>query len=412
MGKGDPEIVVVGAGIAGSSLAIVLARMGLEVVLLERQREYRDRVRGEYMALWGVLEARALGLEDLLRSTGAVDARYSVSYDELIPPSTAEAAKRDTATFVPGVGGALCTSHPKACAALADEAARVGVEIVRGVSDLKLRRGARPELSFQNGVVRDVRPRLVVGAEGRTSTVRDQAGIEVARAQPTHQIAGLLVKDVEGWPSDQYTIDVEGDIQFYVFPQGPGTVRLYTCHSNEHANRWAGPDGQRRFLDAFAHLKSIPMAAALGSGMPAGPCATLSGESTSSEEPFADGVVLAGDAGGYDDPITGQGLSLALRDVRALAEMLSATRDWSSQTMRHYGNERAERLRRMRRVSTTYAALMTTFTEEGRKRRGRFYGRLRNGDKDVQMALAAMFVGPDRLPPDAFSDHLHESLLT
>jgi menaquinone-9 beta-reductase len=50
----DPDVVVVGAGIAGASIAAVLARGGLEVLLLERQRTYRDRVRGEYMAPWGV----------------------------------------------------------------------------------------------------------------------------------------------------------------------------------------------------------------------------------------------------------------------------------------------------------------------------------------------------------------------
>ena len=59
----NPDVVVVGAGIAGASIAAVLARGGIEVLLLERQREHRDRVRGEYMAPWGVLEARAVGLE-------------------------------------------------------------------------------------------------------------------------------------------------------------------------------------------------------------------------------------------------------------------------------------------------------------------------------------------------------------
>ncbi len=53
------------------------------MLLLERQREYRDRVRGEYLAPWGVLEARALGLEDAIRSTKAVEGRYTVPFDEL-----------------------------------------------------------------------------------------------------------------------------------------------------------------------------------------------------------------------------------------------------------------------------------------------------------------------------------------
>ena len=46
----SPDVVVVGAGVAGASIAAGLARGGVEVLLLERQRGYRDRVRGEYMA--------------------------------------------------------------------------------------------------------------------------------------------------------------------------------------------------------------------------------------------------------------------------------------------------------------------------------------------------------------------------
>src|SRR5580700_6663589 len=89
-GANNPDVVVVGAGIAGASVAGVLARGGIEVLLLERQLAYRDRVRGEYMAPWGVLEARALGLESVIRSTQAVDARYMVPFDELSDPSVAE----------------------------------------------------------------------------------------------------------------------------------------------------------------------------------------------------------------------------------------------------------------------------------------------------------------------------------
>jgi flavin-dependent dehydrogenase len=44
------DVVIVGGGIAGSALATVLARGGHEVVLLERQSVYRDKVRGEGMA--------------------------------------------------------------------------------------------------------------------------------------------------------------------------------------------------------------------------------------------------------------------------------------------------------------------------------------------------------------------------
>jgi 2-polyprenyl-6-methoxyphenol hydroxylase-like FAD-dependent oxidoreductase len=407
----NPDVVVVGAGIAGASIAAVLARGGLEVLLLERQRTYRDRVRGEYMAPWGVLEARAVGLETVIRGARAVDARYSVPYDELVPASAAETAKGDASTILPGVRGPLCASHPQACHALAGEAVRLGAELVRGVREVRVQAGARPSVAYLNGTETRVRPRLVIGADGRASTVRKQSGIHINKAPATHVIAGLLVEGASRWPDDQFSIGVEGDLQFYVFPQGGGRVRLYTCHANEQAARWAGRAGPQRFLQAFARLRSIPAALGLGDVAPAGPCATFSGEQTWCEQPFADGVVLLGDAGGYDDPVDGQGLSLALRDVRHLSELLLAAGDWTVAALRPYGQQRAERLRRMHRVSRTYAALMTTFTPDGRARRDRFYAASGAGGDDVRLALGAIHLGPDRLPGEAFTDQLHESVL-
>ena len=104
-------------------------------------------------------------------------------------------------------------------------------------------------------------------------------------------------------------------------------------------------------------------------------------------------------------------LSLALRDVRQLSELLLATNEWTVAGLRPYGQQRAERLRRMRRVSRTYAALMTTFTTDGRARRNRFYAASRARMDDVKMALGAIRLGPDRLPGEAFTDQLHESVL-
>ena len=411
MNASNPDVVVVGAGIAGASIAAVLARAGVEVLLLERQRGYRDRVRGEYMAQWGVLEARALGLEDVIRSARAVDARYSVPYDELIAPSIAEETKTDRSTVFPDVRGPLCGCHPKTCQALAEDAVRSGAELLCGVAEVRVQAGTRPSITFRNGTEREVRPRLIIGADGRASAVRKQSGIHINKAPATHVIAGLLVEGAAGWPGDHLAIGVERDLLFYVFPQEAGRLRLYTCHANEQAARWAGREGAQRFVEAFAGLRSIPESRGLGDVRPAGPCGTFSGEQTWCDEPYADGVVLLGDAGGYDDPVDGQGLSLAMRDVRQLSELLLASGDWTVAALRPYGEQRAERLRRMRRVSKTFAALMTTFTDAGRARRDRFYAASSAGQQDVRMALGAMSRGPDRLPGEAFTDRLHESLL-
>ncbi len=409
---GNPDVAIVGGGIAGASLATVLARAGLHVLVLERQREYRDRVRGEYVANWGVLEARELGLEDVFRSAGAATARYRVPYDELIPREAAEAAVQDTASLLPGVDGGLCASHPAACRVLADAAVQAGAEVVRGVGHVQVEVGRRPSLTFQNGQARQLRPRLVVGADGRSSGVRAAAGIELRRVEPTHLISGMLAEGMAGWPEDRYTLGTEGDLQFLIFPQPGGRLRLYACASLDDTQRWAGPEGPRRFLETFASLTCLPDANRFRSARVAGPCATFTAEDTWTETPFAEGVVLAGDAAGYNDPNIGQGLSLAVRDVRVLSEVLLGSKDWSPAALRPYAEERRERLRRQRRVAATYSALFSTFGEHGRARRARFLERVRAGDADAQMALRPIIVGPHRLPAEVFTDEFHNALLT
>ena len=61
------DLIVVGGGIAGSSLAGRVASTGARVLVLERETQFRDRVRGEWVAPWGVLELERLGILDVLR---------------------------------------------------------------------------------------------------------------------------------------------------------------------------------------------------------------------------------------------------------------------------------------------------------------------------------------------------------
>ena len=78
MRHAEPDVVIVGAGIAGGALGTVLARAGFEVALLERENSYPDRVRGEFMAPWGVTELAKLELLQPLREAGA--AIYQAQY--------------------------------------------------------------------------------------------------------------------------------------------------------------------------------------------------------------------------------------------------------------------------------------------------------------------------------------------
>ena len=116
------DVVIVGGGIAGSALALVLARQGLEVTVLEQQNQYRDRLRDEVMSPWGVAEAQQLGIMDALRDAAGLFAGRSIAYDEVLPQEVAEATALDASQFLPGVPGAWCAGHPATCQALSTAA--------------------------------------------------------------------------------------------------------------------------------------------------------------------------------------------------------------------------------------------------------------------------------------------------
>ena len=66
----DYDLIVVGGGIGGCALAAVMAQAGAKILLLEASEVYEDRVRGEWIAPWGVTEVKRLGLYDLLVAAG------------------------------------------------------------------------------------------------------------------------------------------------------------------------------------------------------------------------------------------------------------------------------------------------------------------------------------------------------
>ena len=87
----DADVVIAGAGIGGSALATVLARAGLAVLVLEKETEYRDRVRGEWIAPWGVVEAKRLGLYETLRAGGGHHVAEHRTYHDALDADAARA---------------------------------------------------------------------------------------------------------------------------------------------------------------------------------------------------------------------------------------------------------------------------------------------------------------------------------
>lgn len=191
------DLVTVGGGLGGAALAGAMAARGAKVLVLERERRFADRVRGEVLLSWGVAELRDLGLYDnILRGGG-----HPLPWVELYFLG-AQVQRRDlvqtTAQNLPW----LAYYHPTMQEIVLAAAAAAGAEVRRGARVRGVRTGSAPAVSYEDDSGNaEVSARLVVGADGRGSTVRRWAGFETTREEARHVFTGLLL-DGHGAPDD------------------------------------------------------------------------------------------------------------------------------------------------------------------------------------------------------------------
>jgi 2-polyprenyl-6-methoxyphenol hydroxylase-like FAD-dependent oxidoreductase len=289
--------------------------------------------------------------------------------------------------------------------ALARAAAEAGARVFRGVSDVTVSPGERPEASFTtDGQRQDIEADLIVGADGRNSIVRRASGKALNRHKANHYVAGLLV---EGLPDEAMQFDTlaidEGRFVL-AFPQGEGRARVYVCPDSSAKARYAGELATEHLLED-ADIPCMPFGEAIAASTPIGPCKSYPGHDTWLDEPAAVGVVLIGDSAGYQSPIIATGLSSALRDTRMVVEALTNGTDGGD--FREYSTERAERGRRLRFVSALYETLSTG---TGAARRYHTASRRMEENPELGRWRAAQLFGPELPPAEAFAGVVYEQL--
>ncbi len=120
-----------------------------------------------------------------------------VSYDEDIVAAVAEKAAFDLTTLLPDNPGPLCIGHPSMCNLLNAGGDAAGATVLRGVSNTRVTPGSPPTVTFDHeGKTTTLRPRLVVGADGRHGKTAEQIGAKLQQDEPHHRFSGMLVDNV------------------------------------------------------------------------------------------------------------------------------------------------------------------------------------------------------------------------
>ncbi len=313
------DVIVVGGGIAGSSLAGVLARAGLGVLVVEKEERFRDRIRGEGTWPWGVREARQAGLDGLLEQAGVVEIRGVSRYEEKRPVE--KPWEVDPLAEAPEIGFQHTSFQEAAYTWAGDQ----GAATIRPAKAVRFSRNGAPSVTVAaDASETEYTARLIVGADGKHSMARRWAGGESQADPENHRMGGVLISGAtieRMWDNVSW---VPGEAVNW-FAAGAEMTRLYLVMSAARL-RETGVD--RSFAAILDYASSHMPEGALEHARQEGPIGYFPNNDTWASCISGNGVVLVGDAAGSPDPTQGHGTSLLFHDVRALSELLLSETDW------------------------------------------------------------------------------------
>src|SRR5271170_984411 len=187
MSECEFDIIVVGGGLGGSALAKAMTEHGKQVLVLERERQFKDRIRGEWIAPWGAAEVKELGLYDLLLRECASSVEGWDTYFGEVPLGL-----RNFVSTTPQALPSLTFYHPEMQETLLRAASEAGAEVRRGATVRGIRTGSIPAVTYElDGRIGEASAQIVVGADGRNSMTRGAAQFEVRRDPQYLCIAGV-----------------------------------------------------------------------------------------------------------------------------------------------------------------------------------------------------------------------------
>lgn len=364
----DCEVLVVGAGPAGSCLAAHLAGLGHDVLVLDKGPGPRQKICGEFVSPDAIRLLGKLGVLPDLEKCHPKSLRgmqIHTARGETMSADFPGMATKGTTTGTAGMpfrfqAGGISLSRPVLDGTLARNAVRQGAKVRYSarVTDLLMENGkVEGVITAEGGMNCPIRSRLVVGADGRHSVVARRLDLR-RRHRRLHRTG--YIRRYSGVPIDgEYgEVFLSGDSYCILNPTGQGkwTVGIvlpsYQIHRQGKNPEESFHERLRLFPPAFERVREASVRSTVQG---CGPMAF-----DTSRQVHA-GVLLVGDAAGFYDPLTGEGINIALRGAEiaaAVADEALRSNDLSSRRLSRYETLRREHLLPKRRFCALLQALI------------------------------------------------------
>ena len=313
----DAEAIVVGGGPAGSTLAALLAERGHRVLLLDKAAFPRHKACSDYINPGGTRLLDALGLAGEIAALGA----HTVGAMKVVAPAGAAFL----ADFDAAEAGWRATglTRRKLDALLLATATAAGVDVRQRahVRDLIVEGGRAVGVAATvDGVREELRAPLVVGADGRASVVSRALGLDVENRLLRRTGLVAHYRGARG-------LDAWGEMHVYAHGYA-GLAPLEDGLTNvafvSDVAAVAGRPGSLAayFEEGLARMPAV--AEKLAGAERVGPIRGVGPMAHQTRRAAGDGFLLVGDAAGFLDPFTGEGVYEALRGALLAAPIASA----------------------------------------------------------------------------------------
>ena len=311
------DVIVVGARCAGAATAMLLARAGLDVLVLDAARAGSDTLSTHALMRGGVAQLHRWGLLDEVTAAGAPPiSRTDFHYGAESVQSVAIRPDGDTpALYAPR--RSVLDSILAGAATRSGATVRYRVKVTGLLGDNSSRICGARFVDRQTGQVESATAALVIGADGRRSTVAGLVDAEISRAGVSS--GAVLLSYWSGLDRDAYQWFYQPGCTAGVVPSNDGLACV-----------WAGMPSARFAARADTDdLYNLVLAEAaptldLGGSMRHGPVRAFPGAPGFFRRSSGPGWALAGDAGYFKDPISAHGMTDALRDAELLARAVIA----------------------------------------------------------------------------------------